>query len=129
MTHRWQRVAATLLLPVLLVCLPGAVPAADGPLEHVVIVWLKDPGNTEHRQRIIGESQVLAGIPGVLSLKSGSVVQSERDIVDSSFDVALVVSFENRAALDDYLVHPLHVRLVEQTLKPLVDRIRVYDFR
>jgi hypothetical protein len=65
----------------------------------------------------------------VLSLKSGSVVKSERAIVDSSFDVALVISLENQTALDHYLLHPTHVKLVEETLKPLVARIQVYDFR
>jgi hypothetical protein len=28
-----------------------------------------------------------------------------------------------------YLTHPVHVELVEQTLKPLVEKLRVYDFR
>ncbi|NNJ93613.1 MAG: Dabb family protein, partial [Halobacteria archaeon] len=66
---------------------------------------------------------------GVLSLKSGSAITSERAIVDSSFDVALIVSFTNRSDMDDYLVHPLHVQLVKETLKPLVAKIRVFDFQ
>jgi hypothetical protein len=72
---------------------------------------------------------VLTSIPGVLSLRAGTAVASNRPIVDSTFDVALVISFSDRAALDSYLIHPLHVQLVEKTLKPLVARILVYDFR
>lgn len=126
-----QRFARALLLLALLGCLnsPAQARDGDGPLEHIVIVWLKDPGNVQQRARIIEASQVLTSIPGVLSLKSGSVVKSERAIVDSSFDVALIVSFSNQAALDHYLAHPTHVKLVEETLKPLVARIQVYDFR
>jgi hypothetical protein len=106
-----------------------AVCVADEPrpVEHVVIVWLKDSGNIEQRARILDESAVLQEIPGVVSIKSGQVIASERSIVDSSFDVALIVSFTDRAALDAYLVHPAHVKLVEETLKPLVARIQVYD--
>jgi hypothetical protein len=106
-----------------------AVCAADEarPVEHVVIVWLKDSGNVEQRAKILDESIVLQSIPGVVSIKSGQVIASERSIVDSSFDVALIVSFSDRAALDAYLVHPVHVQLVEETLKPLVARIQVYD--
>ena len=116
----------------LLLCLP--LPAGAGgddspPLAHVVIVWLKEPGNRAAQNRIIAASQVLKEIPGVLSLTAGTVIASERPIVDSSFDVALVISLTDRAALDRYLTHPLHVQLVEVTLKPLVDRILVYDFR
>ena len=105
---------------------------ADGntdSLEHIVIVWLKEPGNAEHRERILSASEVLKEIPGVLSLKSGSVITSDRSIVDSSFDVALIVSFEDQAALDSYVIHPTHIKLLEETLKPLVEKIQVYDFR
>ncbi len=99
------------------------------PLEHIVIVWLKEPGKLAARERIIEASEVLTAIPGVVSLKSGRVVASERPIVDSSFDVALIITLENESALQAYLTHPLHVTLVEETLKPLVERIQVYDFR
>jgi len=119
----------SLLLLALLTPLHCVAQDSDSPVEHVVIVWLQDPGNAQQRARIIKESQALTSIPGVLSLKSGSVVKSERAIVDSSFDVALVVSFANQATLDNYLAHPIHVTLVEETLKPLVARIQVYDFR
>lgn len=116
------------LLLCLLLCLPPAAGQDSQPLEHVVIVWLKQPGNQDAQSRIIGASQALTTIPGVVSLRVGTAVASERPIVDSSFDVALVVSFSDRAALDSYLTHPLHVQLVETTLKPLVERILVYDF-
>ena len=43
--------------------------------------------------------------------------------------MALVISFTDQAALDNYLTHPLHLQLLEDTLKPLVERILVYDFR
>ena len=116
------------LLLCLLLCLPPAAGQDSQPLEHVVIVWLKQPGNQDAQSRIIAASQALTAIPGVVSLRVGTAVASERPIVDSSFDVALVVSFSDRAALDSYLNHPLHVQLVETTLKPLVERILVYDF-
>jgi hypothetical protein len=127
--HRWP--VRSLLLLALLACSSLSTLAHDSnaPVEHIVIVWLQEPGNAQQRTNIIEESQALTAIPGVLSLKSGSVVKSERAIVDSSFDVALVISLESQAALDAYLVHPIHVKLVEETLKPLVERIQVYDFR
>jgi hypothetical protein len=120
-----------LLTWLLLACLAWPVHAngTTGEVGHVVVVWLKNPGNSEHRRRIISESDVLRDIPGVTGLRAGEVLPGERDIVDSSFDVALIVSFTDLAAMQAYLTHPLHVNLVEQTLKPLVDRIRVYDFR
>ena len=120
------------ILALLLALWPAPPVFANGDsstLEHIVIVWLKEPGNRASRERIIEASEVLAAIPGVVALKSGSVVTSDRPIVDSSFDVALIITLENEAALQAYLTHPLHLTLVEETLKPLVERIRVYDFR
>jgi hypothetical protein len=121
--------ATFLVLVQLCVVLSCTAPVKQtGTLEHIVIVWLKEPGNETARQSIIDASEVLTTIPGVLSLNKGTVVSSERAIVDSSFDIALIVSFGDRAAMDAYLVHPTHVKLVEETLKPLVKRIQVYDF-
>ncbi len=109
--------------------LPAVCAADAARIEHVVIVWLKDSGNLEQRARVLAESAALKSIPGVLSINSGQAAPSERAIVDSSFDVALIVSLADRAALASYLTHPLHLQLVEQTLKPLVARILVYDIQ
>lgn len=109
-------------------CTTNAVQPA-GSLQHIVVIWLKEPGNATHRQMILDESEILRQIPGVLSLTSGSVITSERAIVDSSFDVAMIVSFTDKTAMDAYLAHPVHVTLVNQMLKPLVTKIRVFDFR
>lgn len=116
---------------VLCACLSLAAQASDASetVEHVVVIWLKSPGDPEARQRVITASQVLASIPGVVSLKAGTMLPSERPVVDSSFDVALSVTFTDLQAMQDYLRHPAHVRLVEKTLKPLVEKIRVYDYR
>jgi len=114
------------LVACLILGLPAHV-AADA-VEHIVIVWLQEPGNAEQRARIVSESQVLRQIPGVTGLRAGDMLPSQRAIVDSSFDVALVVSLRDEAAMAGYLAHPIHVKLVEETLKPLVKKIQVYDF-
>jgi len=123
------RVLATLLLTTALLACAGPDKPPVRTLEHVVVVWLKEPGNATHRQTVLDASEVLRTIPGVRSLSSGTVIASERAIVDSSFDVALIASFTDRADMDAYLVHPLHVQLVNDTLKPLVAKIRVFDFQ
>jgi len=103
--------------------------ASNETIEHIVIIWLKQPGNTHAQDTVIKASQALKTIPGVISLRSGKAVPSQRNIVDSSFDVSLIIRLTNKAALDAYLVHPTHKKLLEEIMKPLVDRIRVYDVR
>ncbi len=119
------------LIALLALCLalPANANSDSRTVEHIVIVWLKEPGSSTARNRIIEASGILTAIPGVVSIKSGIVMPSDRTIVDSSFDIALIITLVDAAALQAYLTHPLHVTLVEETLKPLVERIQVYDFR
>ncbi len=102
--------------------------AAHDGINHVVLIWLKDPGNADHRARIIAGSHRLRTIPGVLEVRVGRVLPSDREVVDDSFDVALIMTFPGTAALDAYVGHPRHRRLLAEVFRPLVDRILVYDF-
>ena len=125
-----QRYLLTLVIAVLFALqIQSTTAASNQAIEHIVIIWLKQPGLTDAQDTIIKASQALKTIPGVMALKSGKAVPSQREIVDSSFDVALIVSFADQAALDAYLTHPLHLQLLEETIKPLVDRFRVYDLK
>ena len=125
-----QRYLLTLVFAVICTLqVQSAAAVSNQAIEHIVIIWLKQPGNTDAQNTIIKASQALKTIPGVMALKSGKAVPSQREIVDSSFDVALIVSFADQAALDAYLTHPLHLQLLEETIKPLVDRFRVYDLK
>lgn len=95
---------------------------------HIVLCWLKEPGDSEGRDKIIETSKHFSEIPGVLSVRTGQVLPSEREIVDSSFDVAIVLWFRNKEEMSEYLVHPAHKKAVKDVLQPLVKKIVVYDF-
>ncbi len=95
---------------------------------HMVVVWLKEPGNAEHRQRVIAGSKKLKQIPGVLDLRVGKVVPSDREVVDSSYDIALYLRFANKADLQAYLVHPIHKNTVKEEFVPVLDHYKVFDF-
>jgi hypothetical protein len=99
-----------------------------GSVEHVVLLWLDEPGSRLHVDRIVEVSIELARLPGVKALRIGDPLPSDRSIVDSSYDLALVFTFANAGALADYLAHPEHRAAAEHTLGPLVARMQVYDF-
>ena len=141
MTGSDVRTAARVSASMLLVCFllaavivsagcreAGEREAASGTVRHVVICWLKEPGDRAARERIIEVSRGFAEIPGVLDVQAGRVLPSDRAIVDSTFDVAIVISFPDARALADYLEHPRHEEALRETLRPLVERIVVYDF-
>ena len=123
----------TITIVFLLFSLPACQQGKDRPdstskVHHVVVCWLNESGNKEARHKIIDASRGFSSIPGVIDVRAGSVIQSNREIVDSSFDVAIYLSFENKQKLQDYLAHPIHKNAVKKILKPLVRKIVVYDF-
>ena len=97
-------------------------------VHHVVVCWLNKPGNEKARQKVIDVSRGFSALPGVIGVRAGRVIPSQREIVDSSFDVAIYLSFENEQKLFEYLNHPIHKKAVEEMLKPLVQKVVVYDF-
>jgi hypothetical protein len=104
---------------------PGPKP---GNVEHVVLVWLNEPGNAAVKQKMITAARAFPReIPGILSMSIGDAVPSDRDIVDDSFDLALVVRFKDKAAMDAYEKHPVHVKAAKEVLAPNASKLKVYD--
>ncbi|MCM8541821.1 MAG: Dabb family protein [Lentisphaeraceae bacterium] len=97
-------------------------------VNHVVLCWLKESGNKVKRAQLVQISKDFKSIPGVLDVRAGEVITSSRDIVDSSYDVAIILSFHTEADLDAYLKHPDHVAAVKTIIKPFTKKVLVYDF-
>ena len=116
------------LLISLMFMVPFSVQSAGVPVVHVGMVWLKEPGNIEHRTQVIEATRTLTAIPGVLEVRVGQPIASDRAIVDDSFDVGLIILLESEAALAAYLPHPIHQQVVKEQLLPLVEKILIYDF-
>ena len=95
---------------------------------HVVLIWLKEPGNQKHTQQIIEISNQLKEIPELQEMRVGRSIPSDRKIVDDSFDVGLYMTFVDQENMQRYLVHPKHKEAVKTVLKPLASKIIVYDF-
>jgi hypothetical protein len=126
-----RNIAALALVTTLLMsgCWPVMTVPPPPSVGHVVVCWLKNPGNAHDRQELLLVSKSFEGkIPGLINVAVGPVLRSTRPSVDSSFDVAIVMTFKDAYALDAYTKSPLHLHAVQNTLKPLVARYVVYDF-
>ncbi len=119
---------ATILLALVTFSAAPLAQADESRVIHVVLLWLNEPGNVEHRRELIEVSRSFASIPGIVSVKVGAPVVSEREVVDDSFDVGVCLEFRSRDALDAYRSHPAHVEAIANTLQPLVAKSVVYDF-
>ena len=92
------------------------------------MIWLHKPKNPKHTDDVINVSRRLKEIPEVQEIRVGKSIPSDRPIVDDSFDVALYMIFNSKQALEAYLVHPMHTEAVKSVLRPLSNKILVYDF-
>lgn len=110
-------------------CVSNHQSEREQALSHVVLCWLKEPGNTEHRNQIIEVSKTFTKIPGVLDVQVGKVIESNRSIVDDSFDVGILVVVLDAKRLQEYLDHPIHQNAKRDVLLPLVEKVLVYDFQ
>jgi len=120
-------VVFTLCVVVFSTAILAAEVSKAGRVNHIVIAWLKYPANPQSKQKFIEVTKSFADLPGVIDHSVGVVLPSSRKVVDSSFDVATVITFKDRVALNNYLNHPKHKKAVESLLKPLVRKIVVYD--
>lgn len=106
----------------------GGGTRAGSTVEHVVICWLKQKGDPAGRRRLIEAAQSFRALPGVQGVKAGPVLPTGRAVADSSFDLAIVVTVTDRAALARDLEHPAHQQVLDEVVRPLVQRLVVYDF-
>ena len=93
---------------------------------HVVFYKMK-PGTTEEGERRLMDQarRELTRLPGVMNLRVGRNI----DASAHGYSIALVMDFQDEAALESYRVHPDHQLFVRNIAGPLVDDIWRFDFR
>ena len=93
-------------------------------LTHVVLYKLKAEVTPEEREKLLAEARRrLATIPGVMNLRAGTSIYP-----DDPYQAALVMDFEGIEGLDQYRVHPTHVKFLQEVATPLVDEVRRLDY-
>ena len=108
----------------------GEAGPSTSSIEHVVVCWLKEPNNPDAVDAVVSASLGFRDIPGVQRVVAGPRYRAAttRPIDETTFDVAVVMTFESEAALRAYQAHPKHEQAVREVLRPLSSRIVIYDF-
>lgn len=96
-------------------------------IEHLVLFKLK-PGTTEAQIKTLTDAllSMKSQIPGILEISAG--VNNSPEGKDQGFNFGLLVRFEDAAARDGYLPHPVHVQTGKDHIRPLVEDVLVLDF-
>ena len=106
----------------------GVRSQTSNSVTHVVMVWFNESVTQQDIDAVALRTQALRAIPELLDVKVGKAIPSDRPIVDDSFDLGVVMTFDSAEAMNAYLVHPVHLNFVEQYLKGKAEKLVVYDF-
>ena len=96
-------------------------------LVHDVYFTLHD-GSAAARARLVAACHLyLSGYDGCVSLSVGTPApEFDRPVNDRAFDVALHVTFEDKASHDAYQEHPRHKQFIDES-RPNWKQVRVFD--
>lgn len=97
-------------------------------LTHVCIFWTDKPHGDARDRLLAATRDLLAQIPGPVSIQSGQAVASPRGVVDDSFAVGLTITFPDRETMQRFREDPRHQRFVTEFVLPLSTRRVAYDF-
>ena len=121
------RLAIFVLAAALSLASVQAAPGRSGQISHVVLFWLKRPGNVDDQNVLLRAARSFRRIKGVSDVRVGRSLPVARP-VEQSFDIGLVITFKDAGALKKFERNQRHQQVVEAALRPLVRRYIVYNF-
>lgn len=94
-------------------------------VKHIIIWKLKDECNTlEVKQGMKkGLEDLLGVVPGLLEIKV-----EINPLASSNADVMLYSVFEDETALKRYAVHPQHVKVADDLVRPYTESRACFDY-
>jgi Stress responsive A/B Barrel Domain len=123
-------------VPIFLICLAlsltssntSAANARSGQITHIMLFWLKRPGNVDDQNVLVRGVRTLRRFRGVNDMRIGRPVRVDRPGVEQSFDLGVVVIFRDREALEKFEHDPRRQGPVDAVVQQLVRRYIVYNF-
>ena len=96
----------------------------DNTFVHHVHFWLN---NKEDKAKLIEGLNLLKPITHIRDMHIGVPADTNRDVIDRSYDLSLLLLFNNKAEQDAYQDDPTHIIFAEQYAKPLCAKVVVQD--
>ena len=97
-------------------------------VRHVIVWTLKEEYTRDQKKEIIsGIKEGLEGLKGTVPGLTEIHVYGER-LASSNTDLMLDSYFENEEALKGYSVHPAHVKVAEEKVRPFTSIRSCFDF-
>jgi hypothetical protein len=105
-----------------------AVATRSGQVTHVMLFWLKRPGNVDYQNYLLRALRTLRRARGVNDMRVGRSLPLDRPSVEQSFDLGVVMTFRDREALEKFERDRQREQAINAMLGPLVHQYTVYNF-
>jgi Stress responsive A/B Barrel Domain len=105
-----------------------AAPARSGQVTHVMLFWLKRPGNVDDQNLLLRALRALRRVRGVNEVRVGRSLPVARPGLEQSFDLGAVMTFRDREALEKFERDQRRGQAIDAMLQPLVRQYIVYNF-
>ncbi|WNJ17958.1 Dabb family protein [Pontibacter sp. G13] len=102
------------------------VETSDPKFVHSVYFWLKEGISDEDRAIFEEGVEVLGTISTVRDIEYGKPAGTPREVVDNSYDYAVIVSFDDVAGHDAYQVDKIHTDMIAE-IGHLWEKVQIYD--
>lgn len=93
---------------------------------HHVYFWLNDPSSKEDLSALVKGLESLSKIPYIKLFHIGKPADTNREVIDSSYNVSWLLVFNNKEEEERYQKDPVHLKFVEDC-KRLWKKVVVYD--
>ncbi|NND07362.1 MAG: Dabb family protein [Saprospiraceae bacterium] len=93
---------------------------------HSVYFWLKEEVSEDQRTAFSQGLQALNNCPTVRHSFIGPSAGTPREVVDNSYDFALLVFFDNKVDHDAYQEDEIHHEFIDK-YKDMWARVQIYD--
>jgi hypothetical protein len=93
---------------------------------HHVFFWLKDPSSQQSKEQLIAGLQKLSAVTTIQSFHIGKPASTNRGVIDTTYSVSWLLTFDSAADQDSYQVDPIHLDFVKECAH-LWEKVVVYD--
>ena len=93
---------------------------------HHVYFWLKNPSSAEDKQQLVKALRALSKVKTIQMAHIGEPADTNREVIDRSYQVSWLLFFKNKANQDSYQTDPIHLDFVAKN-QHLWSKVVVYD--
>jgi len=105
----------------------GTKKSSQENFKHVVYFWLKQPLTPENDQKFLNNLKTfIEGVDVIKSKYIGKPADTDRPVIDSSYNYCINLGFKSKKEHDIYQDHPLHKKFIKDS-EDLWEKVLVYD--